>query len=176
MGPHLDFTSKAIWAASLSRWEAAFSGTRSLSSLDTGALDRSPITFSASAAKAGKSLYKHIFTGSECLIWINVTGYFPNTFLYIVFQHSHLIDTELGKDAVGIRSPCFINCIFGLINTVHINSINSNCRETLVFLTGFGLSCRTFSSCLSCRKQEALFLCSLARLGSNWPALKKWRE
>ena len=51
-------TSKAIWAASLSRWGAAFSDTSSLSCPDAGALDRCPIALSASAAKARKGCYK----------------------------------------------------------------------------------------------------------------------
>lgn len=61
------------------------------------------------------------------------------TSLYVVFQNRHLIDSKVGKNAVGIRSLCFFNCIFGLINTEAYKPDKqlADCWETLVFLAGW---------------------------------------
>lgn len=47
------------------------------------------------------------------------TKYSPDTSLCVVVQHCHLIDTEVGKNAIGITSLCFFNRIFGLISREH---------------------------------------------------------
>lgn len=45
-----------------------------------------------------------------------VTALYPSTFLQVVLKRSHLVNTEVSENAIGVTAQCFFDRFLSLIN------------------------------------------------------------